>query len=969
MRKNILFNTNSIFNGVSTFNITLIILLSFSLNIPINAQNKFDIQQWTGAWGSDGFINVGDLNGDGKTDVFMWKDAIKTWTVNISNGTGFTMQAWAGWGTSAKVYTGFLNNDRKTDVFFWDDMEKVWRVNLSTGSGFEKTTWTGAWGSDGPINVGDLNKDKKTDVFMWRDSDKSWMVNLSTGSGFTMQRWTGAWGSDGPIKVADLNGDEMDDVFMWRNSDKSWTINLSTGSGFTMQRWTGAWGSDGEIHIGDLNGDKKTDVFMWRDAEGWQVNLSTGTGFTNEKWVGACKQNYTSKTGDFNGDGKTDIAIWKDVTKEWMINFSTGYGFKIETYTGAWGSDGPIFTGYLNDDRKADIFMWRGSDNTWMINLSNPLNTFLALGLPSRFSDCMMGIQGIEVTQSIQNILNDVPVVAGKTTWARVYIQTGLNRQLRFNGLLRIHNQNTGISVTVPSNAAATIDPAFDKNLEHKRNSLLESLNFVIPPTFNTEGTCSFSLLSITDEAGNQLACPDCNKYSTNVTFIKAPTLRLRIIGLQYSITTAATPGHPQTTQTFSPSARDFALLRSWLTRAYPVANVSSTQLVATSSDDWPFTCQDANTQLAALRSADINNNISDRRTHYISLVSDGTNGNHFMRGCANLPGFVASSPTGPSWSGDNDGSYGDWYGGHELAHNYGRKHPGFCGGNSKDDSNYPFPNGQISSATKNFIGLDVGDAANGIATTIIPVTAFDIMTYCDQPQWLSSYTYINILNSLKNEDPSISGSSGNGGIATIKPIAGEFISLIASVNRTKRIGSIKFINRVSKILPEAKDESSTASILINDRQGHLLGQFPVTLKHYSDNNPGDDEIALVDAVLPYQENIGSIELILAGNIIDRRIVSKNIPYVSNLRIDSTERNAGFSVHWDGKDVDNDPLTYMIQLRSVEGIWETVAIGYKLSTITLSPMQLNPKKWNSLRVIANDGFHSSTPAEISMQVY
>lgn len=363
----------------------LLFLVCFVMSA--NSQNKFDMQQWTGAWGSDGLINTGDLNGDGKTDVFMWKDAIKTWTVNISNGTGFTMQAWPGWGTTAKVYTGFLNNDRKTDVFFWDDMEKVWRINLSTGSGFEKTTWTGAWGSDGPINVGDLNKDKKTDVFMWRDSDKSWMVNLSTGSGFAMQRWTGAWGSDGPINVADLNGDEMDDVFMWRDSKKDWTVNLSTGSGFTMQRWTGAWGSDGEIHIGDLNYDKKTDVFMWRDAEGWQVNLSTGTGFINEKWVGACKQNYMSKTGDFNGDGKTDVAIWKDATKEWMINFSTGYGFKIETYTGAWGSDGPIFTGFLNDDRKADIFMWRGGDNTWMINLSNPLLPGFVIG-KTTVSDC-----------------------------------------------------------------------------------------------------------------------------------------------------------------------------------------------------------------------------------------------------------------------------------------------------------------------------------------------------------------------------------------------------------------------------------------------------------------------------------------------------------------------------------------------------------------------------------------------------
>src|SRR5216683_8344845 len=147
--------------------------------------NGFNADRWTGAWGSDGPIFTGDLNGDGKTDVFMWRDADKSWT-----------------------------------------------INLSTGSGFDADRWTGAWGSDGPICSGELKVDGKTDVFMWRDADKSWTINLSTGSGFTADRWTGAWGSDGPIFTGDLNGDGKTDVFMWRDADKSWTINLSTGSGF-----------------------------------------------------------------------------------------------------------------------------------------------------------------------------------------------------------------------------------------------------------------------------------------------------------------------------------------------------------------------------------------------------------------------------------------------------------------------------------------------------------------------------------------------------------------------------------------------------------------------------------------------------------------------------------------------------------------------------------------------------------------
>jgi hypothetical protein len=332
----------------------------------------FNMERWTGAWGSDGPIFTGDLNGDHKTDVFMWRDSDKSWTVNLSTGSGFIQQKWTGgWGSDGPIFTGDLNGDHKTDVFMWRDSDKSWTVNLSTGSGFTQQKWTGGWGSDGPIFTGDLNGDGKTDVFMWRDSDKSWTVNLSTGSGFTQEKWTGGWGSDGPVFTGDLNGDGKTDVFMWRDSDKSWTVNLSTGSGFTQQRWIGGWGSDGPILTSDLNGDHKTDVFMWRDSDkSWIVNLSTGSGFTQQKWTGAWGSDGPIFTGELNGGHKGDVFMWREAFKDWTINLSTGSGFTQQSWKGAWGSDGPIFTGDLNGDGKTDVFMWRDSDKSWTVNLT-----------------------------------------------------------------------------------------------------------------------------------------------------------------------------------------------------------------------------------------------------------------------------------------------------------------------------------------------------------------------------------------------------------------------------------------------------------------------------------------------------------------------------------------------------------------------------------------------------------------------
>ncbi|MBI3695464.1 MAG: VCBS repeat-containing protein [Acidobacteria bacterium] len=360
------------------------ILCTVTLASGDSGQNGFTQNRWTGAWGSDGPIFTGDLNGDHKTDVFMWREVDKSWTVNLSTGAGFNQHKWTGaWGSDGPIFTGDLNGDGKTDVFMWRDADKSWTVNLSTGSGFTQHKWTGAWGSDGPIFTGDLNGDGKTDVFMWRDADKSWTVNLSTGSGFTQKKWNGAWGSDGPIFTSDLNGDGKTDVFMWRDADKSWTVNLSTGRGFKQQKWTGAWGSDGAIRVADLNGDGKADVFMWRKADNsWTVNISMGTGFVQQRWEGACGGDGPVVIGDFNGDKRADVAVWRDDLKKWLVNLSLRNAFHMQQWTGAWGSDGPIHAGDLNGDGTTDVFMWRDIDKSWTVNLSRPVVLGPAAAIP-----------------------------------------------------------------------------------------------------------------------------------------------------------------------------------------------------------------------------------------------------------------------------------------------------------------------------------------------------------------------------------------------------------------------------------------------------------------------------------------------------------------------------------------------------------------------------------------------------------
>jgi FG-GAP-like repeat len=349
----------------------------------------FSTYQWNGDWGSDGPIYTGDLNGDGLTDVFMWRDSSKDWSVNLSTGSGFIAQRWQGdWATDAdtpsNVHVCDLNADGYDDVFMFRASSNDWSVNLSNGfNNFIAQRWGGAWGTDGAHFIGNFDGDTqpngkhRCDILMARTWAGDFTVNISTGTNFVGQVWAGGNPStDGPVHVGDVTGDGKTDVFMFKTATNNWSVNVSAGNNFTAQHWGGDWGTDGPIFVGDLDGDGDDDVFMWRAAMNWwSVNLSTRTNFIGYAWQGGCGSDGPAIVGDFDGNGKKDIMMWRDGFKQWVVNLSTGSGFNRQIWNGDWGSDGPILSGRLDAanwwGNTTDVFMWRDPIQKWSINLSN----------------------------------------------------------------------------------------------------------------------------------------------------------------------------------------------------------------------------------------------------------------------------------------------------------------------------------------------------------------------------------------------------------------------------------------------------------------------------------------------------------------------------------------------------------------------------------------------------------------------
>jgi hypothetical protein len=363
------------------------------------------------------------------------------------------------------------------------------------------------------------------------------------------------------------------------------------------------------------------------------------------------------------------------------------------------------------------------------------------------------------------------------------------------------------------------------------------------------------------------------------------------------------------------------------------------------------------------------------------------------MRGCSSGvpsspdPSTVASSPTGnptgPNTpigaTGDTDASFGDWYGGHELAHTFGRAHPGFCNGNSQDDLSFPNPNGQISDNFGSDTGIDVGDTTVMLPLLVLAgATHFDIMTYCNQPQWFSAYTFEGVLTRLQDENASerakkssskssSDGSSTAASSAVAAPtiVSGRFIHVVATLDLTSRSGAIRYVTPVTRAssLTLIKSPAELRSLTA---QGQTIGIYPVEIRKDTDIPANEHQTALIDAVVPYSEKLGRIQLVLDTKVKDEfRSSQQQPPSPSPARIIESPKSSAsptpafeFLLQWKPVHLPGDKITYTVEMSKDGSTWRTIGIGVLKPELGITGQNARSRL---LRVTATNGFRNSRP--------
>ena len=248
---------------------------------------------------------VADFDGDGRTDVSVYRPTDGTWYL-LRSQAGFTA---AQFGISTdRITPGDYDGDGKTDLSVYRDGD--WYTINSSNSTFSAVHFGIA--TDKPVQ-NDYDGDGKTDLAVYRPAEGTWYL-LRSQAGFTGVQFGNA--TDVPTP-SDYDGDNKADISVFRPSDGTWyRVNSSTNGFVGVQ-----FGTNGDIPVpGDFDGDTRTDVAVFRPSLGdWYVLKSSG---------GLILQHFGANgdvpaPGDYDGDAKTDLAVYRGGAW-YLLNSSSG---------------------------------------------------------------------------------------------------------------------------------------------------------------------------------------------------------------------------------------------------------------------------------------------------------------------------------------------------------------------------------------------------------------------------------------------------------------------------------------------------------------------------------------------------------------------------------------------------------------------------------------------------------------------
>jgi VCBS repeat protein/FG-GAP repeat protein len=245
---------------------------------PACSDQRFDIRSgiWEPGWG----VTILDLNGDGRSDVFLYDPTNGIWHSALMGAPADDFAYVSGlWGRGWSVYRARLNSDAFDDLFLYnangaaDPNSGRWYHVLSLGDGnFDYREGVPRWAGGWTVAPGDFDGDGLTEIFLYGHlgTGRWFLVDVPETAPSTEYAAysSGLWAAGWSLTVGDFNGDGRDDLFLYNNTGAGslaghWFQAFSRGDGsFDYRPHDVVWAAGWSIQVSDLDDDGIDDLFM-----------------------------------------------------------------------------------------------------------------------------------------------------------------------------------------------------------------------------------------------------------------------------------------------------------------------------------------------------------------------------------------------------------------------------------------------------------------------------------------------------------------------------------------------------------------------------------------------------------------------------------------------------------------------------------------------------------------------------------